>query len=105
MDPRRPDSTYCRECGAEFVSEELLREHVRDLHRAGAERRCLLCGAVFGDAAELDAHLRSEHGVDVARTVPCVECGLEFVGPDALEEHIASEHPQRAGMGGRPSRS
>jgi DNA-directed RNA polymerase subunit RPC12/RpoP len=105
LNPRQSDSTYCRECGAEFVSEELLREHVQEFHRTQAVPRCSVCGSSFAHSAELDAHLRTEHGVDVAETVPCLECGLEFAGPAELEEHVDREHPQRAGMGGRPSRS
>jgi hypothetical protein len=56
----------------------------------------------LGTAEELDEHLRREHGVEVAETVPCGECGLVFAGPDALEEHMDQEHPQRAGMGQGP---
>lgn len=103
---RQQRHVSCEKCGAEFVSPELLAEHLRNVHPipTGAAT-CSLCGVNLGDAKDLDEHLRHEHGVEVAEVVPCLECGLEFAGPDALEEHIDQEHPQRAGMGHGPSRS
>jgi quinol monooxygenase YgiN len=102
----RQTHTSCRICSAEFVSEEELAEHVRSAHPAhtGAAT-CGICRVGLADAEALEAHLRHEHGVEVAETVPCLECGLVFAGPDALEEHVDREHFKRAGMGHGQSRT
>jgi uncharacterized C2H2 Zn-finger protein len=100
----RPGPEFsCRDCSAEFVTEDELHQHRQAVHpqQTGA-MQCHLCDRNFADAASLDRHLRHEHGVDVSETVPCGECGLVFEGPDAREEHIDREHSQRAGMGQTP---
>jgi hypothetical protein len=99
-DTRNLANHSCESCGAEFISEGELAEHRRQLHSVSpGAHQCRLCGQRFGDSEELNVHLGREHGVDVADTVPCIECGLVFPGPDALEEHMDQEHSQRTGMG------
>jgi hypothetical protein len=100
---RQQPHISCDVCGAEFLSDGELVAHRQELHEPSpGAARCALCGEALGSAEELDDHLRHNHGVEVATSVPCGECGLVFPDPALLEEHIDQEHPQRAGMGQGP---
>ena len=60
----------CQTCGAEFDSEDKLKDHAKmhiqaSSQPAAATFKCATCGATFNSEDHLDAHTRKDH-VDFA---------------------------------------
>src|SRR5688572_18635999 len=91
----------CNVCGAEFLSEELLRNHSSTAHeQRDGENTCVFCGARFESINELAEHVK-QHADEA---IPCPECGVVLPEGAALEEHLAQEHPVRTGLGRGPTK-
>jgi len=89
----------CSQCGAEFLTNALLDEHVRQAHSPTRDATtCSLCGMHLDSRLLLERHFEETHREPVPDGVPCSECGVVLRDAAELEEHLAQEHPAFTGM-------
>jgi hypothetical protein len=83
---RQERHNACVICSAEFLTEEELAEHRKEVHLPSpGALGCRLCGQQLGTAEELDEHLRRDHGVAVARPSRAASAASSLPVPTPLK--------------------
>ncbi|KAL7025133.1 hypothetical protein ACKWTF_013356 [Chironomus riparius] len=83
----------CEICGSEFLSNLLLSQHIRRLHRRTDETfPCTSCTKVFASKPNLDSHIKKMHQNDNTKTHRCETCNNVFSSAPNLKQHIKTVH-------------
>ncbi|KAL5005226.1 hypothetical protein ScPMuIL_018682 [Solemya velum] len=78
-----PGRDKCADCGEEFSSMKLLRQH-QLTHEHRDDLTCKVCEKVFRYPSQLRDHMASHGG---ARPFICTECGMDFMKEHHLKAH------------------
>lgn len=82
----------CEICGSEFLSNFLLSQHIRRLHKRPDETfPCTSCPKVFASKANLDSHIKKMHQND-SKIHRCETCNNVFSSAPNLKQHIKTVH-------------
>ncbi|XP_043279598.1 zinc finger protein 423 homolog isoform X1 [Venturia canescens] len=93
----------CIQCQMSFLTEEKIRQHVRQVHLGSPGRasidalRCHLCVFEASSPLQLQGHL-IEHTFAGCAGLTCYICQSLFTTPHALQNHMLQQH----GLGARP---
>jgi KRAB domain-containing zinc finger protein len=97
----------CAACGKSFVSQKLLRKHVKYVHGDSIDHSCGQCGLGFTEQVKLTRHQRvcGVPGLRSSRLLSLDECALcerRFSRPGNLRRHVIAAHKVLL-RGGGPS--
>ena len=81
----------CQSCTAEFVSKQILNQHMWAKHGFGTGRKCDECGKRLARELDLKDHMRSSHG---ALKLKCdmLGCVSTFTFERGLSWHMKNKH-------------
>uniref|UniRef100_A0A182X6Z9 C2H2-type domain-containing protein n=1 Tax=Anopheles quadriannulatus TaxID=34691 RepID=A0A182X6Z9_ANOQN len=84
-----PDAFRCEQCARSYSSSKVLKEHLKEVHAAAAERSfpCETCRKAFVSRAHLNAHVMVAHG-----SVSCPQCDKVLASQGSLRKHLVAVH-------------
>ncbi|XP_024084729.1 zinc finger protein 27 isoform X2 [Cimex lectularius] len=77
----------CPLCSRKFTSKLSFRRHITT-HEDKQVLMCSECGSHFADGSSLLYHKQTDHGLNMARLFPCLECGKTFNSRSSQQIHI-----------------
>uniref|UniRef100_A0A0A9W5A3 C2H2-type domain-containing protein n=1 Tax=Lygus hesperus TaxID=30085 RepID=A0A0A9W5A3_LYGHE len=92
VNPLKPE-LVCNVCSRKFSTKVALKRHA-SVHAESKDKSttnilCVECGSTdFADGRSLLYHRQVEHGVNMSRLFPCLECGKTFNSRSSQQIHI-----------------
>ncbi|XP_052863755.1 transcription factor grauzone-like [Anopheles cruzii] len=83
----------CQLCDKVMSSNQALRAHIDNIHRADKKLICDTCGEQFRTKPALDRHVRKHLGLELVEKRQCPQCGVWVNGARGLKMHTRNVHP------------